>query len=134
MSSWIDRYLATPYRDGAMGPDAYNCFGLARAVRHEVYGLPLLPEYGRHVQASPGAQRDYHLQVDLMEACAPEPGAIAAVFRGQLCIHVGVVVEVEGRLAVLETNQRTGCRWLRVPDFERRWLRVIYYRDKPDAD
>ncbi|OHC12255.1 MAG: hypothetical protein A2002_09450 [Pseudomonadales bacterium GWC1_66_9] len=117
-----------------MGPDAYNCWGLARAVRHEVYGLPLLPEYGRHVQASPHAQRDYQIQAGEMEECAPEPGSIAAVFRGPLCIHVGVVIEVEGRLAVLETNQRSGCRWLRVPDFERRWLRVIYYRDKPNAD
>ncbi|QQE90855.1 hypothetical protein [Azotobacter chroococcum] len=113
-----------------MGPDAYNCWGLARSVRHEVYGLPLLPEYGRHVQASPQAQRDYRFQADLLEECRPEPGAIAAVFRGQLCIHVGVVIEVEGRLAVLETNQLSGCRWLRVPDFERRYLRVIYYRDR----
>ncbi|MFD1693866.1 hypothetical protein ACFSHR_27120 [Azotobacter chroococcum] len=48
--------------------------GLARAVRHEVYGLPLLPEYGRHEKASPGAQRDYQLQADLMEQCAPDPG------------------------------------------------------------
>ena len=129
----IEKYLNATYEDGARGPDRYDCWGLVRAVRHELLGLPLLPSFGAVRNTMPAAfTRAYEEQAALMEECQPEPGAIAAVFRGRIVIHVAVVIEVDGGLAVLEIrNDRTSARWLRIPDFESRYLRVIYYRDKP---
>ncbi|MFP5338158.1 MAG: hypothetical protein ACLGIW_06650 [Gammaproteobacteria bacterium] len=129
----LSKYLSATYEDGARGPDRYDCWGQVRAVRHELLGLPLLPSFGAVRNTMPAAfTRAYEEQAALMEECQPEPGAIAAVFRGRIVIHVAVVIEVDGALAVLEIrNDRTSARWLRIPDFESRYLRVIYYRDKP---
>lgn len=129
----IEKYLNATYEDGARGPARYDCWGLVRAVRHELFGLPLLPSFGAVRNTMPAAfTRAYEEQAALMEECQPEPGAIAAVFRGRIVIHVAVIIEVDGALAVLEIrNDRTSARWLRIPDFESRYLRVIYYRDKP---
>lgn len=129
----IGKYLNATYEDGARGPARYDCWGLVRAVRHELLGLPLLPSFGAVRNTMPAAfTRAYEEQAALMEECQPEPGAIAAVFRGRIVIHVAVVIEVDGALAVLEIrNDRTSARWLRISDFESRYLRVIYYRDKP---
>ena len=49
------------------------------------------------------------------------------MWRGLLCHHVGVVVEADGRLAVLETGSRIGPRWLRLDDFQRLYLDVRFY-------
>lgn len=122
--------MRAPYREGARGPIAFDCWGLCIAVRHQVFGLPLLPSLG-----SVGKDRvreNTHAYHDLrqgMEPCAPEPGAIAAVFRGELCLHVGVVVQVEGRLKVLDTNPG-GARIQSTGEFEAAYPRVVYYRDR----
>lgn len=129
----LTKYLSATYEDGARGPDRYDCWGLVRAVRQELFGLPLLPSFGAVRNTMPAAfTRAYEEQAALMEECRPEPGAIAAVFRGRIVIHVAVVVEIDGALAALEIrNDRTSARWMRLPDFEASYLRVIYYRDKP---
>ncbi|MCY1421578.1 hypothetical protein D9M71_372380 [compost metagenome] len=65
-----------------------------------------------------------------MEQCAPEVGAIAAVLHGALCVHVAVIIEVDGRLNALEINPKTGARRLTIPEFEGAYLKVCYYRDR----
>jgi hypothetical protein len=74
--------------------------------------------------------RAYQEESESMELCAPEVGAIAAVFTGSLMTHVGVCIEVEGRTVVLEMNPKTGVRWRPVRDFEAPYTKVRYYRDK----
>jgi hypothetical protein len=64
-----------------------------------------------------------------MEECAPEPGAIAAVLRGNALTHVGTVIMSEGRLKVIDTNPGGAC--LRTTgDFEAAHPKVVYYRDR----
>ncbi|ULL07768.1 hypothetical protein JNO42_12375 [Pseudomonas putida] len=126
----IDKFMRAPYHEGARGPIAFDCWGLCIAVRHEVFGLPLLPSLGavgkNKVKANTEAYQDLRLG---MEECSPAPGAIAAVFRGPLCLHVGVVVESEGRLKVLDTNPGGAC--LRTTgEFEAAHPKVVYYRDR----
>lgn len=124
----LSRYLSAPYKDGARGPLAYDCYGLAIAVRHKVFGLPLLPSLGGvgrdKLRANTLAYRE--LKIGL-EECSPEPGAIAAVFKGELMAHVGVVVHLDGQLKVLDTNPG-GPRIRPVRDFESAYQRVVYYR------
>lgn len=135
--SWLDPYMGARYRDGARGEVVdgvleYDCWSLARAVRHEVYGKPLLPSWGHVRNTMPREFARAHEAVSsCLEECSPEVGAVAAVFRGRLVTHVGVVIEVDGRLAVLDIRgDGLPVRWQWVRDFESRYLRVIYYRDK----
>lgn len=126
----IEKFMRAPYREGARGPIAFDCWGLCIAVRHQLFGLALMPSLGavgkNKVKANTEA---YHHLRGGMEECMPEPGAIAAVFRGALCLHVGVVVENEGRLKVLDTNPGGAC--LRTTgEFEAAYPKVVYYRDR----
>lgn len=126
----INQFLSAPYLDGGRGPAAYDCWGLCIAVRHQVFGLPLLPSLGAvgkdRVRENTYAYRQLKKGMD---ECAPEPGAIAAVFRGDACLHVGVVVEADGRLKVLDTNPG-GARILTVREFEAEFSKVVFYRDR----
>lgn len=125
----LNDYIGLEYEDGARGPDKFDCWGLVRSIRREILGLPLLPAFGNVRHTMPiEFTKAYRSIARGMLICTPEVGAIAAVFRGKICIHVAVVVEIDGDLAVMEINPQTNCRWLRIPDFERRYLKVIYYK------
>lgn len=134
----LNDYLTSVYKDCGRGElvrgkPAYDCWALVRDARHKLYGLPLLPSFGGiHAMDKERLTEMHDLQREAMEECEPCPGAIAAVYRGRLCLHVAVVVEIEGDLAVLETKPG-GPRWLRIPAFEREYNRVRYYRDRTDA-
>ena len=126
----LKQFLSAPYRDGGRGPAAYDCWGLCIAVRSQLLGLPLLPSLG--AVGKDRLRENTHAYHDLkqgMEVCSPEVGAIAAVFRCALCLHVGVVVEADGRLKVLDTNPG-GARIQTVREFETEFPRVVFYRDR----
>ncbi|MNP41322.1 hypothetical protein D3C76_1350170 [compost metagenome] len=124
----IGKYLSAPYKDGARGPLAFDCYGLVIAVRHEVFGLPLMPSLGGVGRASLRANTTaYHDLKIGMDECQPEPGAIAAAFKGDYLEHVGVVVHLDGQLKVLDTNPG-GPRIRPVRDFESCYQRVVYYK------
>jgi len=128
----LTKYLLAPYVDGGRGPAAFDCWGLCIAVRHELLGLPLLPRLDGVDRHNPKACiKAYRALSGEMEVCEPEPGAIAAVLRGRYCPHVGVVIAIGDRLAVLETNPGSGPRWLYLRQFEANYLKVVYYRDQP---
>lgn len=129
----ISDWLRIPYRPYGRGPDGCDCWGLVRIVRKALRG-DALPSYSGvdpdDKPALTAAARDV-IAAGWCEV-APRVGAIASVWRGELCLHVGIVIEAEKRLAVLETNRATGPRWQRIHDFEARHLRVSYHdRDLP---
>jgi hypothetical protein len=126
----LAKYMRAPYVDGARGPLAFDCWGLCRAIRDEVFGLGLMPSLGavgrNKLRSNTTAYRDLKQG---MEECHPEPGAIAAVFRGDHLAHVGTVAEVEGQLKIIDTNPG-GVRVRTIRDFESVYPRVVYYRDR----
>ena len=124
----IADYLSAPYRDGARGPLAFDCYGLVNAVRHEVFGLPLMPSLGGVGRSKLRENTKAYREISAgLEECHPEPGAIASALIGEFLDHVGVVVYLDGQLKVLDTNPG-GPRIRTVRDFESRYQRVVYYR------
>lgn len=132
MIAWVNRYLSAKYLDGARGPDEYDCWGLVREVRHQHCGKALLPSWG-HVRNDHAREftRAYHVESSALRECGPERGAIASAFKGRICVHVAVVVDLSGQLFAMEMSRRFGARILRVKDFERQYLKVDYHND-PD--
>lgn len=124
------RYRTWQYEDGARGPERIDCWGLVREVRHDL-GYEWLPSFAecRHTDLR-GFTRAYEQQAAKMQPGEPGEGSIAAAFRGRICVHVGIVVGIEGRLQVLDINPGRGVGVEPLPDFEARYAEVIYYRDK----
>lgn len=125
-------YLTTKYEDGGRGPIGHDCWSLTRIARHEIYGRALLPAYaGIHPDDKGGLTRGcaHEMSVSLQE-CVATPGAIATAWRGKMCIHIGLCVDKDGRLSVLETNRHTGPRCIPIKKFERSYSRVVYLDDR----
>lgn len=126
----FDRYLDATYEDGARGPARFDCWGLVRAVRHEVFGLPLMPSWGYVRNTMPREfTRAVNQEADAMERCDPEAGAIACIWRGDICIHVALIVEVDGRLHGLEMKP-AGATIKPLRRFQDQYLKVSYHRDR----
>ena len=126
----LDKYLDASYEDGGRSPARLDCWGLARLVRHEVYGLPLLPSWGFVRNTMPKEfTRAVMEGAAAMERCQPEVGAIACVWRGAICIHVAVIVDVGGRLFGMEMKP-TGATIKSLRRFEDQYLKVSYHRDR----
>ena len=129
----------TWYRDNAKyhplaasEPPFFNCWSLVRCLRVELFGLPLLPLYGginaddkRSLTKAASETISDHLK-----ECDLHLGAIAACYRVSLCVHVGIVVEVDGRLCIAEIGSKTGFRIQSVERFEASYTKVRYYIDK----
>lgn len=127
----LNRYLASVYRDGGRGPHEFDCWGLTRTVRHALYGCSLLNEWG-HVD--PNSKRQvtgaWCEALPMLNQCSPAVGALACVFHGCLLVHMGVVVDADRGLAVLETLPETGPRIMPINRFERINQRVEYWNDR----
>lgn len=131
----LNRYLSARYVDGGRELPCLDCWGMTILARHELFGLPMLSSFGEvHRQHTLEFQRAYRGEVSrALEECAPFPGAIAAVLRGAVCTHVGLVVMKDGRLQVLEINPASGARVVRLQEFKDSYMKVVFYRDRdPD--
>ncbi len=128
----VEHFLLTRYAEGGRGPKDYDCYGLVRDARVALYGARLLPECA---DARPGlipvitrevarVAREHH-----MNDVPPAPGHVATAWHGRVCVHVGLVVDVNGGLRILETDKPTGPCLTRVEQFEARYSRVVYYAD-----
>ena len=126
----IEKYLTAPYVEGGRTLEALDCWGLILLVRAEM-GLPELPRLeGITKTTLVEANRAYRSIIQGLEPGPAALGAVAAVLRGELCLHVGVVIDVGGgQLGVLDTNPG-GARWRSVRDFEQSFPRVVFYRDR----
>jgi hypothetical protein len=101
-------------------------------MRVSLFGLPLLPLYGGiHADDKRGLSKaatstiDSHLVESKMQI-----GAITAAYRASLCVHVGIVVEFDGKPHIAEIGSKTGFRILSVERFEATYTKVRYYIDK----
>ena len=94
----IAKYLNCHYKSGARGEVVdgivyQDCWGLTRAVRAEVYGRGWLPDFAQARYSRKGSvQQAYSEQSQAMRRCERTEGAVIAVLRRGVCIHVAVMV------------------------------------------
>lgn len=129
----IAKYLSTTYRKGARGPKEYDCWGLVRAVRHEVYGRALLPSLddvtpGDMRSTTKGA-RKIHAGIEAYDV-GLRAAAVAQAYMGRLCVHVGVVVEIDGKHMILETDTPFGPTLTKPSVFVSRYTQVNFFDDQ----
>ena len=123
----MDKYLAGRYVEGARAWPEVDCYGVVLEVRRDL-GLAEWPEWAGVTKAGGGLHENGSAYARQVERCEPESGAVAVCYSGTVMTHVAVVVEHAGLLHVLECNPRRNVTCLPLHRFERRFIRVEYYR------
>ncbi|MCE8053519.1 C40 family peptidase [Halomonas daqingensis] len=136
----LNDYLMSVYVDGGRGEIAqgfrrFDCWGFVRAIRHDLYGKPLMPSYGNVCPSDKRQVTDAWIDAQVtLEACEPTDGAIACVFYGRVLLHVGVVIQSDRGLAVAEITPEAGARVVPLPRYEIEYknnnIEVKFYDDK----
>lgn len=118
-----------PYLDGGRTWAGADCWGLAMLVRERL-GLPDVPLAAGTTRGTMLAmQSEFQRVSQALVIGDPKPGALAAVFKRKAFVHVGVVVEADGRLWVVDANPGHCSILRRLADFNHLYSRVVYYRD-----
>lgn len=128
----VEKYLFAPYVKSGRELAGFDCWGLVLLVRAEL-GLPVLDGSAEANRDNPLAmQRLYRSLISnpLEECDTLSPGRIAAVFRAGVMVHVAVAIEIDGRMALLETNPGSGVRWMFLDRFLQTYYKVAFYRDR----
>lgn len=130
----LDDLLAVPYVANGRTQQGADCYGLVRMARVYLFDKPWMPVHG-DIEGSDKQALTNAMQAEARNyrPCIPHPGAIAAAFRGNLCTHIAIVVEVDGRRMILETDEpgvgNHGPRLVNLRYFEQRFFKVVYYDD-----
>lgn len=130
----LNELLQVPYMPNGRSVEGADCYGLARMARVYLFGKPWMASHGSvdgsDKEAMTEAQKEWAKGFRVVD---PYPGAIATAWRGSLCKHVGIVVDVDNRRMILETDEPgktdRGPRLTPIRYFEQRFLKVVYYDD-----
>lgn len=128
----VEKYLFVPYVPGGRDPHGFDCWGLTLLVRREL-GLPELEGPTDANRENPLAMQRLYNRITsgpLEQVPNLRPGDVAAVFRARVLVHVAVAVEIDGRIALLETNPGSGVRWMYLDRFLQAYYQVNFYRDR----
>lgn len=103
----IEDFLKYEYKIGARGENGFaDCWGLTRLARAKLFNKPFLPLFEN---AKIGSQKNisaaYRFQSSKMKQCEKKDGAIVAILKENLCIHVALVVK-EFILEIKKEGQR----------------------------
>lgn len=130
----LDDLLAVPYVANGRTQQGADCYGIVRMARVYLFGKPWMPVHGS-VEGSDKRALTNAMQQEARNyrKTRPVPGAIAAAFRGNLCTHIAIVVDADGRRMIFETDEPgkgdEGPRLTPIRYFENRFLKVVYYDD-----
>lgn len=125
---WINDYICCPYVDGGRDLNGLDCWGLIRDVLQKHYGTPVLGSFGNVTAADKkGMTLGFKQVVQAFTPSPPQAASVAAGFRGENLIHVGVCVDVNGGLKVLHTSSKHGPSLDTLAHFQRLFPKVIFY-------
>lgn len=128
----VEKYLFTPYVKGGRKRTGFDCWGLVLLVREEL-GLPVLDGPSSANKDNPIAMQRLYRSITsgpLEERETLSPGDVAAVFKAGVMVHVAVAIEIDGRIALIETNPGSGVRWMYLDRFLQTYYKVIFYGDR----
>ena len=124
MSHWAALYVGKPYRLGARGPDAYDCWGLLLDVYQRQFGivLPTLPGISAATAVKISREIDLASKEEWDEVQTPFDGCAVAMSQSKAYHHVGIFVEADGSKilhasdnyrVVIESTKRIALRGFR---------------------
>jgi hypothetical protein len=126
----IDSFIGLPYREGARGPDAFDCYGLVAAVFRAARGVELPDFYqdtpgpqsaSRAISAALAGEVAGGRSVPVDEPVDFDIAIVGSTLRPH---HVGVVYKG----GVLHASRAFGSAWHPIPRFMGLYPRTEFYR------
>lgn len=102
----LNKLVGKPFKDGARGPDEFDCWGLTMAAM-KLFGYEL-PEF--HISAFASAMIDEKIadqRQTWQELPAPQPGCVI-IMRFGCQNHVNHIATYIGQGLMLHTREKTG--------------------------
>jgi cell wall-associated NlpC family hydrolase len=123
-SSWLNDYIGIPYKFGGREMDGCDCYGLAKLVYKNEYGIHL-PDW--HLDQIDLRGRDKVIEEVVtsgrFEATEdPEDGDFVVCYRTRAAYHIGLYFS----RGVLHAAEGIGAIYTPVSRFERDYVRVVY--------
>ncbi|MEJ0012784.1 MAG: peptidoglycan endopeptidase [Bauldia sp.] len=102
-AAFINRLLGRPYKSGANGPEAFDCYGLTRLLQRTFFDRDMpaftMPrEAGRIAIASAIAMHEERHR--WFPIARPIDGAIAVMSRQDCGFHMGTYLDLDGGVVV----------------------------------
>lgn len=123
----IDKYRSVTWRMGGRAFPVLDCYGLVHEVRRDL-GLPPWPIFEGVIEEGERVHAAFLEFQPSVTRCDPAQGAVAACYKGGMVTHVAIVLEIDGLLYAIESNTGTNVSILPLARFERKFLKVEYYR------
>lgn len=129
---WAAGYIGKPWRNGARGPDAFDCWGLVTDVFLRVHGvtLPLLPldatdaaRVSREIEAQCGSSL-------WKETLTPGPGTVVVMGQGDRFNHVGLWLPESKQ--VLHASERKMIVAQRLSSVRRGQINIKFFNYVPN--
>lgn len=127
---WEQRYLGRPWVRGARGPEAFDCWGLVRAVQAEIYGrvCPDVDIDGLDVAAVARAFQHHPERARWRAVEDAAEGDCVLMAHARYPSHVGVWLDVDGG-GVLHCLRHAGVVFSSLQSLRHeRWGRIEFYR------
>lgn len=103
--------VGKPYKQGAAGPDFYDCWGLAQVVQRGLFGreMPTIesPPSDNDPRTMIRFIRDHHARKQWRQVDGPGHGRLVEMCRSSLPFHIGVYLEIDGG-GILHSAQGIG--------------------------
>lgn len=130
VTRWESDYLGRPWQKGAGGPDAFDCWGLVRAVQRDVYGreLPEVDVDAMDVRAVVRAFCAHPERSRWQRLDVPAQGDCVLLSHARHPSHVGLWLDCNGG-GVLHSLRGSGVVFSSLASLRRdRWARIEFYR------
>jgi cell wall-associated NlpC family hydrolase len=125
---FVNSLIGLPWKSGANGPDAYDCWGIAQAVQGRLF-LRQLPDIRINAEDVRTVMREIattKARMSWTRADGPTHGRLVEMSSGRHPYHVGVYLDVDGG-GILHSQNPAGVCFDRIATLQAAgWRRFTY--------
>lgn len=121
--------IGAPWAAGAMGPAAFDCWGMAREVQHRLFErtMPAIEGPPTDPRALMRFVRDHTARAQWRQVSAPTHGCLVEMGQARNPFHIGVWLDVGGG-SIIHSQERVGCTFDRLVALRAiGWHRITFH-------